>query len=448
MKILSQYLSFTPNTNQKEVLSMMYSFLNQNDKNTFILSGAAGTGKTSITEALTNGLTDHNIMYSLCAPTGRAAKIISEKTKQNAITIHKQLYTLNEITDADGQTIRFEFIPKINICDQPAVFLIDESSMISNRKPNENDRFISENSLLFDLVKYVKSGHPENKIVFIGDEYQLPPINSVFSPALTPNILEHEFKLKTQKANLTEIVRQKSDSHILKSAIEIKKAIDDKRKYFSFSFRNTQSLNGFLKSYLQKHHSNAGNTVMLAWKNARIEELNHLIRNRKFGINSNILNIGEQLIVTQKYYKETELHNGTFLRVHQIMGMEDYHGFKFADVKLINILTNKIIPETIKISVDPLIDDNYTNDFSREKKLYGFRMKENKLFRDNKDKRIDPYLSALKVKYGYAITVHKAQGGEWDDVFIYPEIPFKYDGGKWLYTAVTRASKEIYSFKK
>jgi ATP-dependent exoDNAse (exonuclease V) alpha subunit len=447
MNQLVQYLSFTPTINQKDVLAKMQLFLNQKDKNAFILSGAAGTGKTSITEALTNGLSDHSMLYSLCAPTGRAAKVISEKTKSKAITIHKQLYTLNEITDEDGQTVRFEFIPKENIIDQPVVFLIDESSMISNKKPNKEDRFVSANSLLFDLVKYMKSGHPDNKIVFIGDEYQLPPINSVFSPALTPSILENEFKLKTQKAYLTEIVRQESDSHILKSAIDIKKAIDEKRTNISFSYRNTQSLNGFLDSYLQKHLSNTRNTVLLAWKNARIEELNFLIRDRKYGKTTNILNVGEQLIATQNYYNGIEIHNGTFLRVHQILGMEDYHGFKFADVKLINVLTDKVIPEIIKISVDPLFDHQLSNDFSREKKLYGLRMKENRRFRETKDKKTDPYLSALKVQYGYAITVHKAQGGEWEDVFIYPEIPYKYDGGKWLYTAVTRASKEIYSFK-
>lgn len=447
MKQLSQYLSFTPNNNQKDVLSKMQLFLDQKDKNAFILSGAAGTGKTSITEALTNGFTAHSILYSLCAPTGRAAKVISDKTGKIATTIHKLLYTLNEIKDEDGQTIKFEFIPKKNIFEKPIVFLIDESSMISNRKPKVDDRFISENSLLFDLVKYMKSGHPDNKIVFIGDEYQLPPINSVFSPALTPNILENEFKLKTQKANLSEIVRQDSESHILKSAIGIKKAIDDNKKYFSYSFRNTNTVERFLDAYVQNHMVNAKNTVLLAWKNARIDELNFLIRDRKFGENSNILNIGEQLIATQNYYNRTEIHNGTFLRVHQILAIEDYKGFKFADVKLINVLTDKIIPETIKISIDPLIDGKLSNDFAREKKLYGLRMKENKLFRETKDKRLDPYLSALKVKYGYAITVHKAQGGEWEDVFIYPEIPFRYDGGKWLYTAVTRASKEIYSFK-
>ena len=445
---ISKYINIQPTVNQAQVLNQMQDFLNQSHSDTIILTGSAGTGKTTITKTLADYLSGTKINYYLCAPTGRAAKIISEKTQKEAITLHHLLYTVNEIKDYEGNVIQIEFKARTNISKTPTIYIIDESSMVSDQKPNGDDKFISKNSLLHDLITYVKDGHPDSKIIFIGDQYQLPPVKSDFSPALNKNYLQQNYGLKPITTNLSEIFRQKDNSYILTSANKIKQAIDEPYRKLTYSYLNAQNNGAFVKEFIKLQESNPKHTVLLGWRNISINDLNQRIRSIKFNNTSYPIVNNEQLIMAQNTYSGSILTNGTFIRVDELVKLEDYQGFKFADVKLTEVATGKPIKGIYKIRIDYLTNKNALLNFEDEKRLFALRMKSNGEFRKTRDKRDDKYLSALKVRYGYAITVHKSQGGEWKNVFLYPEIPYGEGAGRWLYTAVTRASENIYSFKR
>ncbi|OYT15486.1 MAG: hypothetical protein B7C24_12760 [Bacteroidetes bacterium 4572_77] len=426
---INQFIQFQPSTNQAAVLNQLQRFLNQNYNNTFVLTGSAGTGKTTVTKVLADYLAASKTNYYLCAPTGRAAKIISEKTQKEAITIHHLLYTVNEIKDKDGNVLQIEFVARTNISKMATVYIVDESSMVPDQQPNGDDSFVSNNSLLCDLIAYVKEGNKDSKIIFIGDKYQLPPVRSAFSPALDPNYLKKEYKLNPISANLSEVFRQKDDSYILTCANIIKKAIDQSVKRLTYSFIDAQNKNIFIQNYISMQEKSPKDSVLLAWRNISINDLNQSIRAIKYNDTTFPIVKNEQLIMAQNSHSSI-LRNGTFVSVDELIRLEDYQGFKFADVKLREVSTGRALVGIYKIRIDYLINKDSFMKFEDEKRLFALRMKANSAFRESKDKRVDQYLSALKVRYGYAITVHKSQGGEWKNVFLYPEIPFGKDAGR------------------
>jgi ATP-dependent exoDNAse (exonuclease V) alpha subunit len=439
---------FKPSLKQDGIINQLKRFEDSEFYDCFILTGAAGTGKSTITKMFTDYLIKAEKHFHLCAPTGRAAKIISHKTQTESKTLHNLLYTIKEIQDEDGNVVQIEFIARENISKIPTIYIVDESSMISNKKPNSEDEFISKNSLLLDLINYVKQGNKKNKIVFIGDNYQLPPVKANFSPALDKEYLVDTFGLKPIGAELKEIFRQDNKSYILKGAYEIKEAIDAESHSFSFIYKNVENTNLFIKHFVKMYLANRSGNIILGWRNISIHDLNQQIRNQIFGSNSLVLCKGDQIVLAQNSSLNFNFTNGTFLKVEEVLKLEDYEGFKFADVMVSDVNSGEKYKGKYKLNIDFMLNEKATLDASERKRLYALRIKNNKKFRELKDVRLDAYLSALKVRYGYAITVHKAQGGEWGNVFIYPEIPFGPDAGRWLYTAITRASENIYSFKK
>lgn len=439
-------LSFKPNSDQEYALDLLNKFIKSDENNCFVLNGSAGTGKTTLTKSLTDFLSLSGKLFYLCAPTGRASKIISDKTEKTAQTIHHLIYKINEIRDIDGNIIKIEFSRRVNISKDITVFIIDESSMISDTKPDADELFISKNSLLSDLIHYVFEGNKNNKLIFIGDSYQLPPVNSDLSAALNAAYLRKKYNLKIAEAQLNEVIRQSKESYILEDANNLKLSIDGKLNRLSNRYLGLRNIDKFLSRYAADFKQTPNQQILLAWRNISINDINKELRKLLYGKNCNYLVKGERLVMSQNYYSKIHIPNGTFLEVDEIINAEILYGIKFMDARLMNADTNKLYDGIFKIQVDHLLDSVPNYDFEREKLLWAERYKVNRILQETKNKTSDAYLSALKVRYGYAITVHKSQGGEWPNVFLYPEKPFGSQQYRWLYTAITRASENIYSF--
>ena len=441
-----KHLGFTPTVEQTEAFEKINDFLHSKEYDTFILTGAAGTGKTSMLKTVVNYLSTNDQPYVLLAPTGRAAGIISSKTGFPASTIHSHLYRVVEKKDEDGNVLFIEFVKRQNHQAKSYLYLIDESSMVGDTLNNQ-DFFTSKKPLLEDLIQYIREGHNNNKIIFIGDPYQLPPINADFSPALSPEYLEKKYHLKTVSFELTEVKRQEENSYILNNAIELRSGIINRRLSVNWRFESLQNEDQIIRQYSQNlNNGSAGNSIFLAWKNVSINNLNNRLR-KILGRNGNSLVPGERLILHQSNYAGTYLASGTFLIVDSIIRHpEEIAGFHFATVKLRKADSGELLPGTFTIDLDTLLSENGRVEGRNIRTLWHDRFKKNKQLRETKDARTDPYLSALKVRYAYAITTHKAQGGEWDHVYLYPELPFGTNGLRWLYTSVTRARKHLYSF--
>jgi len=224
MTDIVKYLDFTPTTEQATALEMVAGFLDSDECNTFILKGAAGTGKTSILKAVVSYLLKNDHEHVLLAPTGRAARIISSKTGFSASTIHSHLYRVKEVKDDDDNVLYIEFVKRNNFGTKPCVYLIDEASMVGDTN-NKQDYFVSKKPLLEDLISFIREGHKDNKIIFVGDPYQLPPVNSDFSPALSEDYLTGKYGLTTSGFELTEVKRQDEGSYILENALQLRMAI-------------------------------------------------------------------------------------------------------------------------------------------------------------------------------------------------------------------------------
>ena len=441
-----RHLDFYPTSEQKQALDSIERFLKLPIHDTFILKGAAGTGKTSILKAIKGYVTSMGKESILIAPTGRAAKILSEKTGGSTGTIHSHIYMVKEVKDDQGTVMYVEFIRRNNASDEQRIYIIDEASMVGD-KVNNSDYFSSKESLLTDLITFIKEGAKNNKIIFIGDPYQLPPISSMFSPALDENYLQEKFNLRVTEFELTEVKRQKKDSYILSNAEKLRNQIQGKEFNTSLKIESLPNENQLIEKYAQEiNEGRAADSIFLAWKNVSINYLNSQIRQLLYPGHEKII-LGERLVINQTNYTGHYLPSGTIVIVDQIIGIpETIAGFDFFTVKLRLADTEEIIDYEFKVDLQSLTSKTGPIDVNLTKKLWHERFKTNKELQRTKDARSDAYLSALKTRYAYAITTHKAQGGEWDNVYLYPETPFGPNGLKWLYTTVTRAKKHLYSF--
>lgn len=445
--MITDYLDFEPTGEQVDVLNKIANFLDAKDQNTFILKGAAGTGKTSILKSVVGYLSSNDMSNALLAPTGRAASIISAKTGYIASTIHSHLYRVNEVKDDDGNILYIEFIKRQNHTAKPVIYLIDEASMVGD-EINKQDYFVSKKPLLEDLVNFIQEGHDDNKIIFVGDPYQLPPINSNFSPALSEEYLENAYNLKTETFELTEVKRQDENSYILGNASNLRQGIIQRSFNNGVQFENPGNEDMTIIQYRDAlRNGDANNSIFLGWKNVSVNYLNNRMREMLYQTQDPIVP-GERIILNQSHYGNQYLPAGTFLIVEKLLGpVEVLADFRFVTVKLCMPDSDEVLPGEYKIEIDSLVSENGYSDGSKMKKLWHERFRTNELLRETKDRRSDEYLSALKVRYAYAITTHKAQGGEWDNVYLFPEIPFGPNGMRWLYTSVTRARKHLFSFK-
>lgn len=445
MKNIFDYLHFVhPTKEQSIVLKAMEEFVSADNQFDFlILCGAAGTGKTSVTAALVGYLNHLEKPYKIAAPTGRAARILGRKAKTTTSTIHSLIYT----PKADPDTGKVSFKLKNGYNSQPTVYIIDEASMITKEVSQSGNLFEVEKGLIYDLISYIKKANVNNKLILLGDQYQLPPIGESQSFALNKSFIETTFNLKGFAYLLTEVKRQEDGSYILENAIEIRKAIDDNKNQHPIKGVQSSSIYSAADSYVAGVKTKGlENSVAIGVSYKANKFFNDLVRERIFGRARKMLEKGDLLMVTQNWQRNgISLYNGDHVELMSIDWniQEEVAGLHFVAVKVRLLFSEQnttiedyALIETI-VSPGGLIDSKLENELRRQ------RYVKNKIFRESNMPSDDRYVGALRLMYGHAITCNKAQGGEWKKVFINTlGIPSL----KWQYTAVTRGIKEIEKF--
>lgn len=442
---IHKYLHFShPTKEQVIVLDALEDFVKEDNHYDFlILCGAAGTGKTSVTAALIGFLNNKEKPYKISAPTGRAARILGRKAKTTASTIHSMIYA----PKSDNETGKVTFKLKVAYNSKPTIYIIDEASMIPKDIEKEQGLFEVEKGLIFDLISYIKKANVNNKIILLGDHYQLPPIGETQSYALNKDFLESTFNLKGSAYLLTEVKRQEDGSYILENATEIRKAID--KKLPNHPIRGIQSRNIYsaADSYVGGIKSGGlEQSVAIGVSHKANQFFNDLVRERIFGKAKKILEPGDLLMVTQNWYRNgVQLYNGDHVELLSVDWnvQEQVADLHFVTVKIKLLFSERETTVEDYALVESIISVGGKVESKKENELRRQRYTKNRIFRESNLPCDDRYVGALRLMYGHAITCNKAQGGEWKKVFINTlGIPSL----KWQYTAVTRGIKEIEKF--
>lgn len=457
---------FEPTEGQRTVLYHLAAFLlSEKKRPTYLLQGYAGTGKTTLVTTLVRTLPLIGMRYQLLAPTGRAAKVLSSYSGKPASTIHRKIYRFMSFPNGNFRMTRTENR------HTNTVFIIDECSMISD-ETSGNGR-----SLLDDLIEYVFSG--ENcRLLFIGDKAQLPPVGIDISPANDINVLRHSFNLTVASFEMTEVMRQALESGILYNATELRKRIngdyrhddnydhDDKDPMLPLfdtnSFTDVKRIDpqDFEELLQQCFNGRSGNeAVVICRSNKRANMFNQAIRARVLQEDGEI-STGDKLMVVKNNYFWTDesqkisfIANGDMIELMRINNIEEMYGFHFADVE-IQLTDYQDEPNlSVKILLETLTSDSPALTQEESDRLYRSVEEDYMDIPDRRERykamRQNPYFNALQVKFGYALTCHKTQGGQWPVVFI--DAPFVPEGEtlqisdlRWFYTAVTRAQERLY----
>ncbi|MEY2922479.1 MAG: hypothetical protein RL108_1105 [Bacteroidota bacterium] len=455
--ILTSNFPFNPTVKQDLFFQKIAAFLESSSNDSiFVLKGYAGTGKTTVISTIVNNLIEINKKYVLLAPTGRAAKVIANYSNKPAFTIHKKIYYPKK---SSGGGVAFTMQQNKH---KNTIFIIDEASMISDQS-NESKMY-ENGSLLDDLISYVYSG--ENcKMILLGDSAQLPPVSLDISPALNTDTLELGFDKRVDSIELDEVMRQELDSGILYNATELRELLKDSFitdfKFKIYGYKDIVRLtDGYdIQDAINQAYSNYSieDTAFIVRSNKRANQYNEQIRLKILDKESD-LSVGDYLMVVKNNYfwlKEKDeagfIANGDIIEVLEIYSFKELYGFNFAKVKIRMVdYPNQIPFETVLI-LDTLKSESPSLTYEQSNALYEEVQKDyehltSKYARFQKVKN-NEYFNGLQVKFSYAITCHKSQGGQWDTVFI--EQPYLPDGidrdyVRWLYTAMTRAKNKLY----
>ena len=452
---LLKKFSHRPTSRQAKLFEMLVDFIFSKDYQTlFLLKGYAGTGKTSAISALVLNLNKANKKAVLLAPTGRAAKVISGYSKVPAYTIHKKIYFPKK-----QQNGSVDFVLKTNK-HRNTIFIVDEASMIPDRP--QNDKLFEKGSLLDDLISYVYSGY-HCKLVLVGDTAQLPPVKLSISPALDENRLEFDFDKNIYKIELNEVTRQHENSGILSNATILRTLIDSDVTNFKFDMNYpdiVRLIDGYdIQDAISECYENDGveDTAFIVRSNKRANQYNQQIRSHIRGKENEISTGDYIMVVKNNYYwlKESSsagfIANGDTCEVLRINSIKELYGFRFAEVEIRMIDYPDQPPFETVLILDTLSSEKPSLTFEETNKLYE-AVREDYAHEKSKYKQLllvkkNMFFNALQVKFSYAITCHKSQGGQWKTIFIeqpyLPEGPSK-EYYRWLYTAVTRAQEKLY----
>lgn len=456
---ITKYLGHEPTEGQLQFFRNFERFLaEKRDFSAFILKGYAGTGKTSTMKALVKILPHYKLKSVLLAPTGRAAKVLSEYTGKQASTIHKKIYRRKSAVDIQAG---FSLTENKH---RDTLFIVDESSMISGSVHDSAGVHWSKDSLLDDLIKYVYEADQNCKILFVGDTAQLPPVGSEISPALSPLLLETHYGLRVISQELTEVVRQEKASGILFNATNIRTLIAENKnfspKLTSKGFNDFYAIGGEkLEDGLQYAYQKYGmeDSLVICRSNKNANNFNQAIRARIL-FREEELSSGDYLMVVKNNYfwlpeeEQGFIANGELLKVTRVRKEEDIHGFRFAEASVQLVDFEKQPTITVKVLLSTLYSESPALTQAEQKQLYesvsaDYADIPNKRERLNAIKS-DPYYNALQIKFAYAVTCHKAQGGQWKAVFIdqgyLNDDMINSDFLRWLYTAITRAQTEVF----
>jgi ATP-dependent exoDNAse (exonuclease V) alpha subunit len=450
---------YHPNGDQDSLINHLSAFICEKTPGSlFILKGYAGTGKTTIVSSLVNVLPYIGAQAVLLAPTGRAAKVLGGYAGQKAFTIHKKIYRLQ--TAGDGS---------LQIVLQPnkyrnTFFVVDEASMIPSRTESKQGSLFGGANLLDDLMQFVYNGY-NCRLILIGDTAQLPPVKAQESPALNKEFLERSFHVAIREYELKEVVRQAKDSGILFNATQIRTMLDANQS--GFPGLTTEGMDDVVRVQGQEAADQVNDAflsygkedaLMICRSNKRANLYNQHIRQRVLFMEDEI-NAGDLLMVVRNNYfwlsEQSDagfIANGDIIELKRILRTEELYGFRFADVTA-RLTDYPDEPELeVKLLIDTLASDGPALTAQDSKRLYDAVAEDyddipNKRTRVSNIRK-NPYLNALQVKYAYAMTCHKAQGGQWRHVFIemgyLPEKQPDTEYLRWLYTAVTRGTERVY----
>lgn len=487
LQLLDTFAEYDLTDDQQHLVKQLDQFFSTKSPQVFLLKGYAGTGKTFITKGLTEYFKSIRRNYVLAAPTGKAAKVIEQKTGSKASTIHKAIYAINDIKqykeEVEGSET-YKFYASLAANDDPVdtVYIIDEASMVSDHYQESEFFRFGSGYLLQDLLEYINLDHNDHqkKIIFIGDNAQLPPVGMKLSPALSEHYLTTEYGIQLIGYELKEVVRQKSESGVLYHASQLRQAMENNvfnQLVIETNFEDVHRLHydEFMSSYLAISNGKmSADTIVLAQSNADVAAYNQRIREYFFPEKIE-LQPRDKIIVVNNYYDPVSgkmIANGEFGMVKQVHGEKEIRHVTirrknknteqveeiviellFRDVQLVlKDLDGRPFYIDCKI-IENLLDSAHADLVSDESKAIYVdfcirhpRLKPNSVeFKDTL--KADPYFNALKIKYGYAITCHKAQGSEWKHVFVKCKThtnPLSAAYFRWFYTAITRTSAELH----
>jgi exodeoxyribonuclease-5 len=448
-------LDFIPTQEQSNIIQDLSDFvLDIEMQEIFLLRGYAGTGKTSLINGLVQALNTYKIRSVLLAPTGRAAKVITQYTHKAAYTIHKKIYRQKSSKDAMGKFVLGDNLHKNTL------FIVDEASMISNKGIGKTSVFGS-GLLLDDLIRFVFSGE-RCKLILIGDEAQLPPVGSVLSPALSKEKLI-QYMYPVYSGKLTEVIRQQKLQGILVNATAIRQWQKEEKFEIQIqtkTFQDVIPITGTeLIEEISSCYDNEGieQTIVICRSNKRANRFNMGIRNQVL-YREEQLSVGDLIMIVKNNYFWTEdeeeidfIANGDIAEITHIFDHEEMYGFSFINVS-IRLIDYNDLELNVKLLTNTLSTETPSLSTEENKKLFYTILEDYKELKTKKTQyqkvKSNPYFNALQIKYAYAITCHKAQGGQWQNVFIdqgyITDEMIDKEYLKWLYTAFTRAINKLY----
>lgn len=453
--LLQQNFPVNPTSQQLLVFAELDKFIaSKHEDECFVLKGYAGTGKTTIVASLVKVLPKLGFKTVLLAPTGRAAKVISSYSGKKAFTIHKRIYRKKSAMSLD-----MSFVVAENLADN-TVFIVDEASMISNEPADFGGR-----SLLEDLLMYVYGGK-NCKLMLVGDTAQLPPVGSDYSPALDTKLLQDIFTRTVFTFELTDVVRQQKQSGILFNATHIRELIRTEKEEFPQlkikGFSDIYNMTGErLPEGLEYAYNKYGieNTLVVCRSNKSANNYNLQIRNRIL-YRDEELSAGDHLMVVRNNYfwlaadeqSNAFIANGDIAKIRKLKNVTEMYGFRFADVVLEFLDYPDDEPLTCKVMLDTLTSETPSLSGADHKRLYEAVLEDYKGIVNKRERmeelKKNPYYNALQVKFAYAVTCHKVQGGQWEAVFVdqgyLTEEMLNTDFLRWMYTAITRSVKELF----
>lgn len=473
-QVLLKQFPHEPTPGQAEFINKISGFCTDpGSANVFVLKGYAGTGKTTIISVLIKSLPAVQKKSVLLAPTGRAAKVLSNYSQKQAFTIHKKIY--KRVTNTDGIG-RFIVQPNLH---RHTVFIVDEASMISNGG-GLSGSFSEQSSLLDDLVRYVTTGNG-CKLIFVGDTAQLPPVGLSLSSALDIEYLKSSYSVTIDTIELKDVMRQNIDSGILTNATALRNNIESggteltssvpaersrsaaplSVKFILDHFKDVVRLSGNdLEDSLNAAYSKHGveGTAVICRSNKRANQFNQQIRARIRWQESE-LSTGDYMMVVKNNYhwlpdesKAGFIANGDIIELLKVGTVKEQYGFRFADarIRMVDYPDEQSIE--VKLLLDTIAAETPALTIEQNKKLYEGVLADHMDIADKHKRFIeikkDPFFNSLQVKFAYAITCHKAQGGQWETVFVdqgyLTKEMINTEFLRWLYTAVTRASEKLY----
>ncbi|MHA7863955.1 ATP-dependent DNA helicase [Flagellimonas marinaquae] len=457
LKILTDKFPHAPTLKQDVALNKLANFvLGKQKDNVFLLKGFAGTGKTTLVATLVSSLWKVKMSAVLMAPTGRAAKVMSVYSGNKAFTIHKKIYFPKK---QSGGGIQFVLAPNKH---RNTIFIVDEASMIPDTPADS--KLFDNGSLLDDLMQYVHSGH-NCKLILIGDTAQLPPVKLELSPALDEDRLSLNYNKDVECLELDEVMRQAGDSGILYNATNLREQLQSEFfEDFKFELNPYTDIvrlidGNEIQEAIDSSYSENGKeqTAIIVRSNKRANLYNQNIRERILFLDNEIA-VGDYMMVVKNNYfwlkpnsEAGFIANGDIIEVLELFAIKELYGFKFAEVKVKMVDYPNQRPFETVLLLDTITAETPSLSYEDGNKLYQEVMKdyahEKTKYRKFLGVKNNKFFNALQVKFSYAITCHKSQGGQWDTVFVeQPYLPNGVDKDylRWLYTAVTRAERQLY----